>query len=299
MFPQKTVILTGISLRYSGEAWWVESSPSLWTTPLPYCPCQPSRHTLERELPNVLLTGTKSEKGATNPQKAQLPDQLFLLIQLDSLCKPGIYAGKPWSHEGPAQFVQKFHLQWRVDLVSEKHVWNKCIFLYESFNIRREIQLIAIDLYTWLSVTAYFIGRWKQKTRERKALLEDAGWGTRKCILQNMVWLQVDRLGSLLRRVLAVMTLANSLRSLSLSFSISERGITIVPISQAVRKVKSVSATEEMRALPAMLWVLNAWLQKEKHTRAWTVLNPCRQAPQRGPWVSAVNLLFTPLGLNL
>lgn len=62
-----------------------------------------------RELPNVLLTRTRSQGGATDSQKAQPPDQLFLLIQLDSLCKPGIYAGKPRSREGPAQFVQKFH----------------------------------------------------------------------------------------------------------------------------------------------------------------------------------------------
>ena len=79
-------------------------------------------------------------------------DQLFLLIRLDSRCEPGIYSGKPQSREGPIQFVQKLHQQLRVDLVSEKGVWNKCVFLYESFNIRREIRLIAIDLYTWLFV---------------------------------------------------------------------------------------------------------------------------------------------------
>lgn len=34
-----------------------------------------------------------------------------------------------------------------VDLVSDEGVWNKCVFLYESFSIRREIPLTAIDGY--------------------------------------------------------------------------------------------------------------------------------------------------------
>lgn len=85
----------------------------------------------------------------------------------------------------------------RVDLVSEKRVWNKCIFLYESFNIRREIQLIAIDLYTWLfvgSVPACFTRRWKQRRRrerERNTLCEDAGQ-VRRSIFQNMVWIWAE-----------------------------------------------------------------------------------------------------------
>ena len=137
------------------------------TTPPPQCPCQPPRHTLASELPNVLLTWA----GSQDPQKTQPPDQLFLLIRLDSRCEPGIYSGKPQSREGPVQFVQKLHQVSRVDLVSEKGVWNKCVFLYESFNIRREIRLIAIDLYTWLfvwGVTVSFIGRWKQRRRREK-----------------------------------------------------------------------------------------------------------------------------------
>lgn len=74
------------------------------------------------ELPNVLLTRARSREGAPSPQKTQLPAQLFPLTQLDSLCKPRIYAGEPQSREGPAQFVQKFYQRWRVDLVSEKRV---------------------------------------------------------------------------------------------------------------------------------------------------------------------------------
>lgn len=58
----------------------------------------------------------------TDAQKTQPPDQLFLVMQLDRPYKPGIYTGKSWSHEGPAQFVQKFHQWWRVDLVSEKGI---------------------------------------------------------------------------------------------------------------------------------------------------------------------------------